>query len=77
MQYGNVADALTFQEWLLTMNPFIFSGLGVGCAMAVSASGAAWGIALVGSALVGHSVARPHVRTRNIVRYADGLRVNY
>eukprot|EP01126_Amoeba_proteus_P045277 TRINITY_DN505_c0_g1_i1.p1 TRINITY_DN505_c0_g1~~TRINITY_DN505_c0_g1_i1.p1 ORF type:complete len:206 (-),score=32.06 TRINITY_DN505_c0_g1_i1:73-603(-) len=60
-------NALTAGEWLESMNPFIFSGIGVGLAMAISASGAAWGIALVGSALVGHSVARPHVRTRNMV----------
>lgn len=68
---GNSSNAplLGVNDFLKTLNPFLFSGIGVAFAIALSACGAAWGIALVGSALTGHAVARPHVRTRNIVRY--------
>lgn len=65
---NGTAPILGLNDWLKTLNPFLFSGIGVALGIALSACGAAWGIALVGSALTGHSVARPHVRTRNIVR---------
>lgn len=68
---GTEPALLPLNEFIKTLNPFLFSGIGVAFAIALSACGAAWGIALVGSGLTGHAVARPHVRTRNIVRFVS------
>lgn len=59
---------LSINDFFMTLNPYTFAGLAVGLALGISTAGAAWGIALVGSALTGNAVYRPHVRTRNIVR---------
>jgi len=58
---------LTINDFFMTLNPYTFAGLAIGLSLGVSTSGAAWGIALVGSALTGSAVYKPHVRTRNIV----------
>jgi hypothetical protein len=72
--YGNytpVSTALTIDDFFMTLNPYTFAGLAIGLSLGVSTAGAAWGIALVGSALTGNAVYKPHVRTRNIVRYTS------
>lgn len=62
-------STLSINDFFMTLNPYTFAGLAIGLALGISTAGAAWGIALVGSALTGNAVYKPHVRTRNIVRY--------
>lgn len=65
----DTATLLSVNDFFMTLNPYTYAGLAVGLCLGTSTSGAAWGIALVGSALCGNAVYKPHVRTRNIVRY--------
>lgn len=61
-------------EWfvgklLLRISPFTFSVLGIASAFGFSVIGAAWGIFITGSSIMGAAVRTPRVRTKNLIRY--------
>ncbi|KAJ3428048.1 v-type proton atpase 21 kda proteolipid subunit [Anaeramoeba flamelloides] len=49
------------------IEPQFFSAIGMGCSIGISVLGAAWGIFITGSSLVGASVRAPHIRTKNLI----------
>jgi V-type H+-transporting ATPase proteolipid subunit len=57
----------TTPDMLGQMNPYFFGFLGAALAVAVSVIGAAWGIFITGTSLLGGAVKVPRIRTKNLI----------
>jgi F0F1-type ATP synthase membrane subunit c/vacuolar-type H+-ATPase subunit K len=49
------------------VNPYVFGYLGLALAISMSVLGAAWGIFLTGTSLVGAAVRAPRIRSKNLI----------
>ena len=60
-----------WSEVLTHMSPYGFANFGVAFGLGLSVIGAAWGIWLTGSSLVGAAVKAPRIRSKNLIRYGE------
>ncbi|GBG88946.1 hypothetical protein CBR_g48556 [Chara braunii] len=52
---------------MLYMSPYVFSAIGIALAVGVSVLGAAWGIFITGSSLVGAAIKVPRITSKNLI----------
>lgn len=61
------AHAYSLLSGLQHVSPYVWSATGIAMAFGLSIIGAAWGILLTGSTIVGAAVKTPRIRTKNLI----------
>jgi V-type H+-transporting ATPase proteolipid subunit len=63
-------DGVGLSSWndvFVCMDPYAYASLGVGLSIGLSVIGAAWGIWLTGSTLLGAALKAPRIRSKNLI----------
>jgi len=58
---------LDYAPGLAYLNPFVWAAVGCGLTIGLSVAGAAWGIFITGTSLLGAAVKAPRIRSKNLI----------
>eukprot|EP00249_Psilotum_nudum_P008822 c21529_g1_i1 orf=440-958(+) len=62
-----MAGSSSWGSALLHISPYAFSAIGIGISIGVSVLGAAWGIFITGSSLIGAAIKAPRITSKNLI----------